>query len=133
MKQREIKFRYRVKDLNDGRIITWYKSLEEVEDGLIILTNKTYKTLSRDEYTGLLDKNGKEIYEGDLIGRDNVKAICKIIWSDEFMSFRMQETFWRVDPPEDGRRVVDFAIDNWMRKDLEIIGNIYENPKLVKE
>ena len=39
---REIKFRYRVKDLNDGHVIVLYKTLKEIEAGLVILNNKTY-------------------------------------------------------------------------------------------
>lgn len=70
------------------------------------------------QYTGLLDKNGKEIYEGD-IAKSNYGKLYQIKWGDE--------GYWMADPLNatgDWFFLFDFT---W-----EIIGNIYENPELLE-
>lgn len=68
------------------------------------------------QFTGLLDKNGKEIYEGD-------------ITTSEISDEPKEVVFWEgcfCHKWEDGRGHI------FNPKKLEIIGNIYENPELLK-
>ena len=71
------------------------------------------------QFTGLKDKNGKEIYEGDLLKLDNL--LMTIEWIPEWSRFM---------------GVVDeirCPLEEASLLKCEIIGNIYENPELLKE
>ncbi len=68
------------------------------------------------QFTGLKDKNGKEIYEGDIINRGDYEPRLIQTVTYVYGGFSLYETKSSM-PPE------------W---DMEIIGNIYENPELLK-
>lgn len=70
------------------------------------------------QFTGLTDKNGKEIYEGDLV-KDFRGEINEIKYN-EFCSFMLY-------PLKDKSKF--FAI--YPEIDLEVIGNIHQNPELL--
>lgn len=83
------------------------------------------------QFTGLLDKNGKEIYEGDIIEMfisDTSPVPFKVTTSiffheGVFCVLKMNEE------PLTLREAI--IISNKTKKRLEIIGNIYENPDLL--
>jgi len=80
------------------------------------------------EYTGLKDKDGKEIYEGDIVqynqnsSYDNMDFIAK--WSDDKLGFIFQSN--------SGEQLVNQTPHLNRFKHLEVVGNIFENPELLK-
>jgi uncharacterized phage protein (TIGR01671 family) len=74
------------------------------------------------QFTGLHDKNGKEICEGDIIAYEQMR----IFESECFEVIFLEGAFKRKNKNYDLRDLTVF-IDK-----IEIIGNIYENPELLK-
>ena len=75
------------------------------------------------QYTGLDDKNGKEIYEGDIVKLDsNMLKITGIV------TYHNNEAVFVL---EDLHDEIEECL--WyMQEDLEVIGNIYDNPELLR-
>lgn len=121
MKQREVRFR-----AWDGERM-WPSDAIGVAGGrcLVLDTGKS-KDWPLMQYTGLKDKNGREIYEGDIInsgqkrGSDGSAILYQLKWGDESAG-------WDVD--QIGRYCMTGGID---LKKVEVIGNIHENPELLK-
>jgi uncharacterized phage protein (TIGR01671 family) len=91
------------------------------------------KELTFMQYTGLHDKNGVEIYEGDVC-QDNYSDIYEILWSDHHQwACKLIKTDYTLS------RGLTFPLwhyDNCKEngcRQLEVIGNIYENSELMKE
>lgn len=75
--------------------------------------------------TGLIDKNGKKVYEGDIIITGNFgNEPVEVIWNEETLMLGFYyKNSW-------GKSFVGlFRI----KHDVEVVGNIYENPELLKE
>jgi hypothetical protein len=76
------------------------------------------------QYTGLRDKNGKEIYEGD-IAQHRIKGIRTVVFRDgAFRTKRLK--------PVAGESEDAFFFYECTGKDWEVIGSIYENPELLQ-
>ena len=75
------------------------------------------------QYTGMKDKNGKEIYEGDIVEYRKDVAIIKYINSAFMLAYINEDKYDFIE--------VLYKYSPKAYK-LKVIGNIYENPELLK-
>lgn len=86
------------------------------------------------QYTGIKDRNGKEIYEGDIVTDGEIKGI--VYWHD-YMGYAniVGHLAWVVGDP---RKPSDYVLlgsngGHYSEGLWEILGNTYENPELLGE
>lgn len=132
MAEREILFRGKGnRKYNSGG---WYHGyLSKDCDGDYVITeigfSRTVIPSTVGRYTGLTDKNGKRIFEGDIV-RTKYGRLCTVIWfsSNSFAGWDLKPILTRGnlnDNPPDKH-------DLFLPENLEIIGNVHDNPELLK-
>lgn len=120
---REIKFRA-VIGIEDGiEIRQDIQSIDFDNDGHIIFISDVMYCVGEDtileQYTGMKDAEGKEIYEGDILRSDldTIDVVDIVFWDEENACFATKPNYidWETMPDPS----------------MKIIGNIHENPELL--
>jgi uncharacterized phage protein (TIGR01671 family) len=106
----------------------------ENSDGETMITNLPKDDYELMQYTSLKDKNGKEIYEGDIIkfnwfyyGETEIEElkVGVVVWEKNTTGFSFKA--------KDNDNNYPFILLNFdSESDIEVIGNIYENSELIK-
>jgi len=111
---RDIKFR--AWDTIGKRFIRWDEMFDYAVESVF---DNEFHVL--EQFTGLKDKNGLEIYEGDFIKAGN--DIMRVVWSGKHASFGLGKAEWAF---------MHFFAEAVEAHRSEVIGNIHENPELIK-
>lgn len=127
MKKRKIKFRFWcpagkafVRDYN------YNGAVDELFD------EKDFDTLIPQQFTGLIDKNGKEIYEGDFINFScNYTYPCGdpdiVEWKNQCVHYCEEYAGFYFGYKQEFQ-----ILDKIMPETLEVVGNIFQNPELLE-
>ena len=127
---REIKFRFAIRYYKDTGFIFEYYTLEELINGKLLDTLNLGSTIiSKDEYTGLKDINGKDIFEGDFLETALGVGVVKFIYGSFILVGVNKDIYshirnYLIDATSLNRK------GNKLR--IKVIGNIHENKNLLK-
>ena len=124
LNSRQGDYEYMVEGLSNGQLSCVRRFLGEY-DGI-------YSEVVIQQFTSLLDKNGKEIYEGDIIGSHVSEKPCNYIvkWGEtrsDYCGFVLNPVF--INPPKFTHIIHNFKM--WMAEGFEVLGNIFENSDLL--
>lgn len=131
---REILFRG--KRISDGKwvegdlshcVVVGETHIRRIEENLSTTTHRIdHETVC--QYTGLTDKNGRKIFEGDIVGFED----CTSTESGYWEQYCSGEVKWSEEEAQ-------FSVTNRLTaesyevlQDCEIIGNIFDNPELIE-
>jgi uncharacterized phage protein (TIGR01671 family) len=114
------------KEMIDVDEIHWFNGELDIIGDYITFVRKADE-IELMQSTGLKDKNGKEIFEGDILGIETDEGILNvnIFWDDKHALFMFESEIHN-----EKELLAELVEDNTYS--FEILGNIYENPELLE-
>jgi len=138
---REIKFRYIFRHDKTGHIVSKIYCLDELDTGGSLCLRDMFKEgfsiIAKQQYTGLWDRNKKDIYEGDIVkGDDSTEHDIKNYYEDNNIMLNNDAMIVEIQPPSLWIKGECFGYEGEClitHYHTEVIGNIYENENLLKK
>lgn len=120
------KIKFRGKSLDNGKwaygFVLFSQDKSEAVIALLTATESVCDNVDTDtvgQFTGLHDKNGKEIYEGDIVRFDNhLQGVSKVLFDSGQYTVESKN--------------YSTALTYRIANHIVIIGNIHDNPELLK-
>lgn len=125
---REILFRGKRKDTDEWsygslQCFKGYSIFDNIWKNFVTVNSKTIG-----QYTGLVDKNGNKVFEGDILKytpRPNCEIYYKVIWQQEYSRFAFVQ--WSTHKYQ----LYEWAEPEKTKYMCEVIGNIHDDPELL--
>lgn len=125
--KREIKFRHYLPSTNVMTAGHHPHTLILTSDG----KEEFWKDAVWLEYTGFKDVNGKEIFDGDIVeandGYYTARHKHRVFWNHAYAAFHHEKIY-----PQNSKLNHEEALFHLLSRKPEVVGNIYQNPDLLK-